>query len=102
MLNEASGYVGSVSEEGFLRRVRSAGSMELRAHERYRVALLVRRDFCPPLPIEAEDAKVIDASMNQNFVSIVDGRGALCGILARHAVIGCLARRTARWRCACL
>ena len=55
--------------------------MELRAHERYRVALLVRRDFCPPLPIEAEDAKVIDASMNQNFVSIVDGRGALCGIL---------------------
>ncbi len=72
VLDEAGGYVGSVSEGDFLRHVMAVGTTELRAHEQYRIASLVRRDFCPPLSIEAEDATVIEAIMNQNFVPIVD------------------------------
>ena len=95
-IDEAGGYVGSVSEGDFLRHVMAVGTTELRAHEQYRIASLVRRDFCPPLSIEAEDATVIEAIMNQNFVPIVDDRGALCGILTRRAVIGYLARAAVR------
>lgn len=93
VLDEAGGYVGSVSEGDFLRHVLVVGSTDLRAHEQYRIAALVRRDFCPPLSIGAEDETVIEAIMNQNFVPIVDDRGALCAILTRRAVIGYLARQ---------
>lgn len=91
VLDEAGGYVGSVSEGDFLRHVMAVGTTELRAHEQYRIASLVRRDFCPPLHIEAEESQVISAILNQNFVPIVDARGALCGILTRRAVIAYLA-----------
>ena len=96
VLDEAGGYVGSVSEGDFLRHVMAVGTTELRAHEQYRIASLVRRDFCPPLSIEAEDATVIEAIMNQNFVPLGDDRGALCGILTRRAVIVYLARAAVR------
>ena len=34
----------------------------------------------------------MQATLNQNFVPIVDGRGALCGILTRRSMIEYLAK----------
>ena len=39
------------------------------------------------LPIDADGAEVVAATLDQNFVPIVDGRGTLCGILTRKSVI---------------
>lgn len=91
VLSSEGVYIGSVSEGDFLRHILSAGTTDLKAHERCRIGSLVRRDFCPPLSIEAEDSLVISTILNQNFVPIVDDRGALCGILTRRAVIASLA-----------
>lgn len=55
---------------------------------------LVRRDFCPALNIDADEADVIASILNQNFVPIVDGRNTLCGILTRRGVIAYLAEQT--------
>lgn len=60
-------------------------------HEQYRIGSIVRRNFCPALPIDAEFQKVVAATLNQNFVPIVDGRGVLCGILTRKNMIEYLA-----------
>ena len=32
----------------------------------------VRRDFCPPISIDADEGEVVRAALNQNFVSIVN------------------------------
>lgn len=87
VLNEREQYIGSVTEGDFLRHVLATGTTELKAQEQYRIKSIVRRDFCPALPIDADGAEVVDATLDQNFVPIVDGRGTLCGILTRKSVI---------------
>ena len=84
VLNEQEQYIGSVTEGDFLRHL-------LKEQEQYRIGSIVRRDFCPALPIDAEFQKVVAATLNQNFVPIVDGRGVLCGILTRKNMIEYLA-----------
>jgi CBS-domain-containing membrane protein len=87
VLNEREQYIGSVTEGDFLRHVLATGTTELKAQEQYRIKSIVRRDFCPALPIDADGADVVAATLDQNFVPIVDGRGTLCGILTRKSVI---------------
>lgn len=87
VLNEREQYIGSVTEGDFLRHVLVTGTTDLKAQEQYRIKSIVRRDFCPALPIDADGAEVVAATLDQNFVPIVDGRGTLCGILTRKSVI---------------
>lgn len=87
VLNEHEQYIGSVTEGDFLRHVLATGTTDLKEQERYRIKAIVRRDFCPALSIDADPAVVVAATLDQNFVPIVDGRGTLCGILTRKSVI---------------
>lgn len=85
-------YIGSVSEGDFLKFVMAAGTTDAKNMESHRVEELVRKDFCPPLQIDANRESVISSILNQNFVPIVDGRNLLCGILTRRGVIAYLAQ----------
>ena len=91
VLNEQEQYIGSVTEGDFLRHLLTVRTTDLKEQEQYRIESIVRRDFCPALPIDAEFQKVVAATLNQNFVPIVDGRGVLCGILTRKNMIEYLA-----------
>ena len=86
-------YIGCVSEGDFLRHILDTGSLDKMEMENHRVRELVRRDFCPPLSIDADEGDVIRAALNQNFVPIVDSRNTLCGILTRRGVIAHLAEK---------
>lgn len=91
VINGEGQYIGTVSEGDFLKFVMGAGTTDPHYMEQFRVTQLVRKDFCPPLEIDAGREQVIDSILNQNFVPIVDGRGTLCGILTRRGVIQYLA-----------
>lgn len=86
-------YIGCVSEGDFLRHILTTGSLDKQDMENHRVKELVRRDFCPPISIDADEAKVIESALNQNFVPIIDSRNTLCGILTRRGVIAYLAEQ---------
>lgn len=86
-------YIGCVSEGDFLRHILSTRSLDKLDMENHRVRELVRRDFCPPISIDADEAEVITAALNQNFVPIIDSRNTLCGILTRRGVIAYLAEQ---------
>lgn len=86
-------YTGSVTEGDFLRCILAAGSIDKRELESRRIGEILRRDFCPALPIDAEKDVVIDAVLRQNFVPIVDDRGVLCGIVTRRRLIAYLTGR---------
>lgn len=91
VLDERDMYIGSVTEGDFLRHLLDVGSTDLKAHERYRIGEILRRDFCPAMSIEADDTLVLSGILNQNFVPIVDDRQMLCGIITRRSVIAYLA-----------
>ena len=87
VLNDQEQYIGSVTEGDFLRHLLACQTTDLKVQERYLLGSIVRRDFCPALQIDADSEQVVTAMLNQNFVPIVDGRNALCGILTRKRLI---------------
>ena len=91
VLNENNEYIGCISEGDFLKHILTTGSTDLREHEKYRIAPLVRPDYCTPLHITASEDELIALALKQNFVPIVDDRDCLCGIVTRRAVIEYLA-----------
>lgn len=91
-------YIGCINEGDFLRHILSVNTTDRKELEKTRVGDLVRRDFCPALNINADDEEVIASILNQNFVPIVDGRNALCGILTRRGVIAYLAEQKTQGR----
>ncbi len=86
-------FLGCVNDRDFLRYIVTQGHTNPAEHERHTVGEIMRRDFCPPLSITASEDQIVDASLQQNFVPIVDDRGALCGIVTRRMVIAELAGR---------
>ena len=93
VLDAEQHYIGCVSEGDFLRHILDTGSLDKMDMENHRVRELVRRDFCPPISIDADEGEVVRAALNQNFVPIVDSRNTLCGILTRRGVIAHLAEK---------
>ena len=91
VLDDEERYVGSVSEGDFLRHILQAGTTDKKAQEAYRIRDILRRDFCPALPIEADFSLVVEAALRQNFVPVVDGRNVLCGIVTRRNLIAAMA-----------
>ena len=93
VLDEEQRYIGSVTEGDFLRYVFSVNSMDKLDMEKHRVSELVRREFCPSLSIDASEEEVVKASLNQNFVPVVDSRNTMCGIITRRGIIAYLAEK---------
>ena len=93
VLDAQQHYIGCVSEGDFLRHILSTGSLEKQNMENHRVKELVRRDFCPPINMDADESKVVHAALNQNFVPVVDSRNTLCGIVTRRGIIAYLAQK---------
>lgn len=89
-------YVGCITEGDFLWFLLKEQVSDWRELERYPIADLVRKDFCPALEITAGEEQIIELIMHQNFIPIVDARGCLCGIVTRRAVMDFLTRRVSR------
>lgn len=87
VLDENDVYLGSVTEGDFLRHILSTGTTDMKSHEHCRIGEILRSNFCVPLPIFSSLSELISRALDQNFVPIVDGRGCLCGIVTRRALI---------------
>ena len=92
VVSEDGKYLGSVSEGDFWRHMCRIGSTDKKEQEKYRIRDIFRPDFCEPLLIEADAQAVVDISLKQNFIPIVDGRGYFCGMVTRQILIKYLAK----------
>ncbi len=86
-------FLGCVNDRDFLRYIMTQGHSDPNEHETHTVGEIMRRDFCPPVSMTASEDEVIDAALRQNFVPVVDDRGALCGIVTRRMLIAELTGR---------
>jgi len=87
VLKENGEFYGCISEGDFLRHIMEVGSTNMKDHEKYKIADIMRCDFCPPLTIMASIEDVVEQSQQQNFVPIVDDRNTFIGIVTRKDVI---------------
>ena len=80
-------YAGAVSEGDFLWNIlktkpRDSGDLEDRT-----VGDLVRRQWIPPVRIDATMDDLLLRVIDQNFVPVVDGRNLFMGIVTRREII---------------
>ena len=93
VLDENQRYAGCITEGDFLRFILKIDSADKRDMEDTLIRDILRRDFCPPLSIDADEKEIVDTLMNQNFAPIVDSQNALCGILTRRGLMRYLSEK---------
>ena len=91
VVDENGRYVGCITEGDFLRYLMEGGDRSLK--DKTHIGDIIRKNFCPPISIDADEDVVINAIMAQNFVPVVDSLDSLCGIVTRRKVIEYLAGR---------
>ena len=86
-------YAGAVTEGDFLRFLMDMEEENCDVRDNTKIGSILRRSFCRPIHIDADEDAVINAIIQQNFVPVVDSQEALCGIVTRRKLIEYLAGR---------
>ncbi|MBR5502788.1 MAG: CBS domain-containing protein [Oscillospiraceae bacterium] len=86
-------YVGAVSTSDFLwylvnDEYDEEGHVLTRPTNGVLVRDVMRKGTHPPVPITATVEELMDRILQQNFVPVVDARGAFIGIITRRKVMG--------------
>ena len=87
VLSRDGQYVGTVSEGDFLWHFLDRPDDLIRLQERKQLKEVLRPDFNPPVSVRVGMEALLERAMGQNFVPVVDDRGAFMGIVTRRTVI---------------
>lgn len=91
-------YVGTISEGDFLWQLFPEGAASCpcthKELEKRSIRDILREDHYPPARITATMEELVNSSMNQNFIPVVDDLGNFIGIITRRDIIRNLAERT--------
>ena len=100
VLDSDGHYFGTVSEGDFLRFILQDGAVDLRVMENVKICDIIRRDFNPPISIDASLDDSLAHLMDTNFAPVVDGRDCFVGIVTRKSVIEYLRKTSGsiEWR----
>lgn len=80
-------YVGTVSEGDFLWHILDGKDNSLRTQEKLPLRQVLRPGFNPAVRIDVTLSQLLDRSMQQSFIPVVDDRGAFVGIVTRQNII---------------
>ena len=91
VLDRNGRYLGSVSEGDFLWAVLDSGDNSLRAQEKLPLSSIIRENFHPAVSVRVAMEDLLEQSMSQSFIPVVDDRGVFIGIVTRQTIIRKLA-----------
>lgn len=80
-------YVGTISEGDFLWSILDREDNSMRAQEKVKLNTILRHNFNPAVRIEVTMEELLERSMRQSFIPVVDDRGAFVGIVTRQTII---------------
>ena len=86
VLGENGKFVGCVNEGDFLWHI-VAHKEDSLAQDKYLVRDIVRKNLNPAVRISVPMDELLDRSMNQNFITVVDDRDSFIGIVTRRDII---------------
>lgn len=87
VLSRDGQYVGTVSEGDFLWHFLDREDDSLRLQERKLLKEVLRPNFNPPVSVRVGMDALLERAMGQNFVPVVDDRGAFMGIVTRRTIL---------------
>ena len=87
VLDRDGTYVGTVSEGDFLWSILDREDHSMKGQEKVRLRTILRKDFNPAVDIGVEMSELVERSMRQSFIPVVDDRGAFVGIVTRQNII---------------
>lgn len=87
VLTADGGYESTVTEGDFLWFLKRHPHIRFEDTERVPLADVPRRLHVRPIDIDAEIETLLELALDQNFVPVVDGRGAFIGIVRRRAIL---------------
>ena len=87
VLTRDGGYAGTLSEGDFLWSMLEVGGASLADGEGIRVSDIKKTDRNPAVHITSDTDELISRALEQNFIPVVDDRGAFMGIVTRRAII---------------
>ena len=82
-------YLGSITE-GDLLRTLGDEDYDIEALEDINIKDVIRKDYMPPVKVDASMDELIAIITEQNYAPIVDDRNILMGIITRKKVIKAL------------
>ncbi|MCC8101725.1 MAG: CBS domain-containing protein [Clostridiales bacterium] len=80
-------YAGTLTEGDILWEIKNHGTAALRGPDGIRVGAMKRRRDNQPVNVNCEIEDLIQTSMNQNFVPVVDDDQVFIGIVTRKSII---------------
>ena len=87
VLSREGYYVGTVSEGDFLWHILDWNDNSLRAKEKLPLRRVLRPGFNPAVRVDVTMDELLERSMRQSFIPVVDDRGAFVGIVTRQTII---------------
>ena len=87
MLNRAGEYVGTITEGDLLWGIKQYADFDMKKAENIFIRDFPRKIDYAPVYISSNMEDLLQKSMNQNFVPVVDDEGRFIGIIRRKDII---------------
>ena len=87
ILNKRGEYRGTLTEGDLLWAVKNMCYMDMRQAEAHRIMEISRRKDNVPVRVTTSMHELVERASTQNFVPVVDDKGAFIGIITRGAII---------------
>lgn len=94
LLDEEGRYITTISEGDILRYIKNDAYFDIRIAESVKVEKIEKYRPYKALTIFSTLEEVIKLSLEQNFIPIIDGRGAYIGIIKRRSIIDFLVKNS--------
>ncbi len=87
VLDSEGGYDSTLTEGDLLWFMKQQPHLRFEDTERVPLRAVTRRMVLKPVDIDADIEALLALAIDQNFVPVVDGRGAFIGIVRRRSVL---------------
>ena len=87
ILSRNGEYKGTLTEGDLLWAIKNMCHMDMRQAQTHRIMEIARRKDNVPVRVTTSMQDLIERATHQNFVPVVDDKGAFIGIVTRKAII---------------
>lgn len=91
-------YLGTLTEGDLLWSIKENNIFSIHAAENISIMQIKRNRDNEPVGVDADMEDLINKSMNQNFVPIIDGGRCFIGIIKRKDIIQYLSQKLAKYQ----
>lgn len=87
IINRNGNYIGTITEGDLLWSVKELGLKEMREAESIPLKIVRRRWYNEPVNIQCNIEDLMQTSLNQNFVPVIDDNQTFIGIVTRRSIL---------------